>query len=507
MSLFIAWMLCAPAWGQSIALQERSVQLAAFAPESPPIVSPATPPVVATPPAVATAAPEPPPLDPPPPAATAPQRGSIFKTLGDRWLDAEDPEIAIAASQASMTTFENKPGEAPKPKKWYEKLGVRGYTQMRINETVTTDAGSAPAQHVGDRSVGANQEFLLRRVRLIIFGDVSDYMYVYLQPDFAITPPGSTDATNFAQIRDWYADIYLTKDKVHRIRAGQSKVPYGWENMQSSSNRIPLDRTDALNSAVRNERDLGVFYYWTPEYAQDFFKDVLDKGLKGSGNYGMFGLGCYNGQGGSLLEQNDRLHIVARATLPFQLPNCQYVELGMQGYTGDYVVLSSPISPLGVGAPVRPANTLENGGPPGLLDQRLAWSAIWYPQPIGLQAEWNVGRGPGLNDAQTAVEVRSLYGGYVMATCKYDTDCWGTHFPFVRYAYYKGGYKPERNAPFSRIAEWEIGWEWQFNPQVELCSTYTLTDRTNTTAMGTAGAVSYRQFEGDLARFQLQFNY
>ncbi len=50
--------------------------------------------------------------------------------------------------------------------------------------------------------------------------------------------------------------------------------------MQSSSQRLPLDRADALNSAARNERDLGVFYYWTPESAQDFFDEVNEQGLR-----------------------------------------------------------------------------------------------------------------------------------------------------------------------------------------------------------------------------------
>jgi hypothetical protein len=49
--------------------------------------------------------------------------------------------------------------------------------------------------------------------------------------------------------------------KEFRVRVGQSKVPYGFENL-SSQNRLTLDRNDALNSAVANERDLGAFFYW-----------------------------------------------------------------------------------------------------------------------------------------------------------------------------------------------------------------------------------------------------
>jgi hypothetical protein len=368
------------------------------------------------------------------------------------------------------------------------------------------EPGSAPAQVVGDRSVGDNQEFLIRRARLIFAGEISEHLYVYLQPDFAVTPPGSPDATNFAQMRDWYGDIYLTKDKVHRLRAGQSKIPYGWENMQSSSNRLPLDRNDALNSAARNERDLGLFYYWTPESAQEFFTWVNDQGLKGSNNYGVFGFGAYNGQGGSFLEQNDNLHIISRLTLPFFLADCQAVEVGIQGYTGEYAVLSTPISPLGVGAPVRPTGTLETGDR-NSRDERLAWTAVVYPQPLGFQSEWTVGRGPALNETQTDVGERSLYGGYAMLFYRLQTDCYGEIWPFARYNRYKGGYKSERNAPFSEIEEWEMGVEWQFNKQVELTTGFTFTDRTNTTAINAADELSYGQFRGDFFRTQLQINY
>jgi hypothetical protein len=412
-----------------------------------------------------------------------------------------DPEIAIAASMANQGAAADK----FKDKKWYEKFGVRGYTQFRINEDVEDD-DSAPAHHVGDRSVGDNQSFLIRRARLILSGDVHERLFVYLQPDFAVTTPGSSDGTHFTQIRDWYGDLYLSADKVHRLRVGQSKVPYGWENLQSSSNRVPYDRNDAFNSATRNERDLGVFYYYTPEWAQTFFKDVLDKGLKGSGNYGLFGIGAYNGQGGSLLEQNDNLHVAARATWPMCFDCGQIAEVGIQGYTGEYVVLSSQIRAQGAGAAIRPTGTLETGDNDGHLDERLGASFILYPQPIGLQAEWTVGRGPELNQAQTAVEEGSLYGGYVMLIYKID-DCCGTLIPFARWNYYQGGYKSERNAPSVDISDVEFGVEWQFNPAMELTLGYTLADRTNTTAFNQVGVVPYQQFEGSLFRLQFQINY
>lgn len=424
---------------------------------------------------------------------------SFVTAMQDRWSQVRDPSI-ITVDQQTHGSSTGKDS-----KKWYDRLSIRGYAQFRYNTTLYEEQGSAPPQHVGDRSVGENQHFLIRRARVIISGDVSDHMYVYLQPDFASSIPGSPDANQFAQVRDWYGDLYVDDEKIYRVRIGQSKVPYGWENLQSSSNRVPLDRTDGLNSAVRNERDLGVFFYWTPKEAQDLFKEVLDRGLKGSGNYGVFALGVYNGQGGSLAEQNDNLHVVSRLTYPFKLDSGQIVEIGAQGYTGMYTVLSSAIQPLGIGAGARPLGTLETGNPAGIRDERIAGTFVWYPQPFGFQTEWNVGRGPGLNDAQTEVVERSLFGGYAMVMYRHETESWGTLFPFARYNLYRGGYKAERNAPISHINEWEFGLEWQFNPQMELVTQYTITDRTNTAAQ--SAGESYRQFEGHLLRSQFQINY
>jgi phosphate-selective porin len=74
--------------------------------------------------------------------------------------------------------------------------------------------------------------------------------------------------------------------KEFRLRVGQSKVPFGFENLQSSQNRLTLDRNDALNSAVANERDLGAFFYW-PSKIRERFAMLVKDGYKGSGDYGV----------------------------------------------------------------------------------------------------------------------------------------------------------------------------------------------------------------------------
>lgn len=393
-----------------------------------------------------------------------------------------------------------------KAKHWYEKLNVRGYTQFRWGRTVASEHDSAAPYLLGDRAINGNAEnFSIRRARFILFGDVSDHLYLYAQPDFASTPPDSSRNTFFGQLRDLYADVHLDKEKVHRLRVGLSKVPYGFENMQSSQNRVALDRTDALNTAVApNERDLGVFYYYTPEDKQKLFKDLVDGGLKGSGNYGIFGVGVYNGQGGSQFEQNRLTHVVARATYPVQLPNGQVVEGSLQGYTGRVQVSGDDIAALGGPDVDTPDGT---GDRPGFRDSRVAATFVWYPQPFGFQAEWNAGKGPGLNDAQTAVETRSLHGGYLMSMYRHDTPDHGIFTPYVRWQYFEGGYRSVANAPYGIHRQTDIGLEWQIRKEMELVFEYSRVNGANLSADDDAGDVSYRNFNGHVFRVQFQINY
>lgn len=394
-------------------------------------------------------------------------------------------------------------------KKWYEKINLRGYSQFRYTRTVDQDSRGADPNLLGDRSVnGSGENFSIRRNRIILFGDISDHLSIYIQPDFAANIPGSNTSLFFAQLRDLYGDVHLDTDRVHRVRVGLSKVPYGWENLQSSQNRIALDRTDGINTGVSpNERDLGAFYYWTPKEKQQLFRDLVDGGLKGSGNYGILAFGFYNGQGGQLFEQNLNLHAVARATWPVQLANGQVVEAGVQGYAGEYLVEGSPIRALGRGAAITPAGTRTAGDRNGQIDRRIAATLVYYPQPFGFQAEWNWGRGPGLNDAQTAVTDRSLNGGYAMATYKIDTAHRGILTPYVRWQHYEGGYRSIANAPFGTHDQLDLGVEWQIFREMELVVEYSRVDGVNLNAINTPGITPYRNFDGSVIRAQFQLNY
>lgn len=373
----------------------------------------------------------------------------------------------------------------PPKKQWFESIQLRGYMQVRYNRLLETNPLLQCTQC--DRSWGDNGGFFIRRMRLIFSGQISERVYFYIQPDLASNP--SSTATQYAQIRDAYVDVGLDAKNEFRLRVGQSKVPFGFENMQSSQNRIPLDRNDALNSAVANERDLGVFFYWAPKNIRTLFASLVNDGLKGSGDYGVFSFGAYNGQTANRAEANNSPHIVSRFSYPFAV-NKQIVEMGVQAYTGQYILTPDLIN-AGVKLPASRS----------FLDQRVAGSFVLYPKPFGIQAEYNIGRGPRFNKVSDSVEVSSLKGGYITASYKTQK---GKHviIPFSRYQYYQGGKKHEMDAMAYDVKEFEVGIEWQPNKNIELVTMYTFSDRRFESFKN-----QNNHQKGSLLRLQLQLNF
>jgi hypothetical protein len=367
-------------------------------------------------------------------------------------------------------------------KKWYENVSIRGYVQTRYNRLLETNPDLKCEQC--DRSWGENGGFFMRRNRIIFSGQLNERVYFYIQPDF-VSSAGTT--THLAQVRDAYVDVGIDKKSEFRFRIGQSKVPFGFENMQSSQNRIPLDRNDALNSAVSNERDLGVFFYWAPKQTRTLFNDLVKDGLKGSGDYGVFAFGAYNGQTANQTERNNQPHIVSRISYPFKIKN-QIIEPGIMAYTGQFVLLSS-------------SSGVKKNENSEYLDQRIAASLIVYPKPFGIQAEYNIGKGPEFNKFSDSIEVQNLKGGYV--TLNYLIDFKGQKFyPFTRYQYYNGGKKHELDARSYRVKELEIGIEWLPMKYFELVVMYTFSERRFEDF-----AKQENLQKGSLLRIQAQFNF
>ena len=453
------------------------------------------------------------------------------KAMAEIREDLELKDNAIKALEEKVVAA--KEDKAKNDEKWFNKINIRGYTQMRYNVGLSGDRASnsaakrAELKSTGDGYIGNNTGFGLRRARVVFSGDISDYVSLYLQTDFASLIPGtnaSQSGQHFAQLRDAYADIHFDKDHEYRIRAGISKTPYGWENLQSSQNRLTIDRADALNSAVPDERDLGLMAYWTPTDVQKLWKKLSKNGLKTSGDYGVLGVGVYNGQGLNRSEQNDDMYVVAHSTYPVELNflgdvfDGQVLEVGADAMSGRFTPNTAAYTVLGektpdclttaVGSKVATCATTSRNAPKvkgddkgRISEDRVAVHAILFPQPFGLQAEWNWGRSGALNTATNTIERKSLNGGYVQAMYKIDKvfGTEGTIIPYVKWQTYKGAWKKDTNSPYVSTSELEAGVEYQIMKALELTVAYSDMNRTNNSV--------YSQADGSLLRMQLQWNY
>ena len=378
------------------------------------------------------------------------------------------------------------PVAAPLASKWYDKLSLRGYAQLRYNRMLESNPDLRCEQC--DKAIGKNQGIAFRRARLQLSGDVHERFFVYIQFDY------SADATStskhFMQLRDAYFDYAFDKKKEFRLRFGQSKVPYGFENTQSSSNRLTFDRSDALNSAAPNERDMGAFLYYAPKHVRARFKHLLESGLKGSGDFGVVAFGLYNGQTTNKPELNDNLHAVARLTYPFLVGKKQIIEPGLQAYTGQFTLAKDQLT-----TGVKTVSNLT------YLDQRVGGSLVLYPQPFGIMAEYNVGQSPTFDGATDSIQVRNLHGGFVTFSYRAQLSNKSVVMPFVRFQTYAGAKKHELDARYYQVNETELGVEWQIFKNLELTLAYTLSKRQYSDLK-----TDYDE-SGRFLRLQLQANY
>ena len=69
---------------------------------------------------------------------------------------------------------------------------------------------------------------------------------------------------------------------------------------------------------------------WAPAEIRLRFKDLVKRGLKGTGDYGVVALGLYGGQGPNRSDQNHQPHVVGRFSYPIAFENGQILELGAQ---------------------------------------------------------------------------------------------------------------------------------------------------------------------------------
>lgn len=326
-------------------------------------------------------------------------------------------------------------------------VDVSGYTQVRYDRVYASEG--APDNEEADPGLSPPARVFVRRARLKLEGDALGRLHFYLQPELANT---FHDTRTFAEVRDAWVDVGLDPASTFRLRLGQSKVPYGFENMQSSQDRAPFDRSDGINSAMPGERDIGVFLLFAPAFMRERFASLATTSKKGSGDFGAVALGVFSGQGPNKLDENANKHLLARVTWPFAIGG-RHLEVSAGGYSGRFVTS-------GHGAVAARS----------IRDVRAHATVYLYPEPIGFQAEYNVGVGP--ERAGDSIEERPLDGGYAMVLAHA-----GPTFPFVRVQRYDGGWKTSAGSPRRIVHELEAGLEVRVAKPVEVTTAYLETER------------------------------
>ena len=403
-------------------------------------------------------------------------------------------ELSRITDNTSPSTMSKSDLDAHLSDKWYERIKMRGYIQTRFYGILGD--GDRPGYHQPNDSGIANvtASIGIRRGRIVFSGDVTDHLYLYLQTDMQAGVGTSTAL----QARDVYGDISLDPAREFRFRIGLTKVPYAFSNLQSSQNRYALERPDALNSGVEGERDLGAYFIWAPYEIRNRFKDLVKMGLRGSGDYGVFNFGVYNGQGINNRDLNGDVHYIARLAYPFEFPNGQFLEVGASYYSGRYVPTTSTMGAFA-------APTVVGGG--GVRDRRMAINAILYPQPFGLEAEWTWGEGPQLSDDLRSISAQSLNGGFVQAVYRHVFSNQAQLLPFVRWNYFDGARKFATNAPKTNVNEIAVGFEYIPYPELEISLMYARGSRTNTTDNPAGAGARYRDVDYSYLGLQAQINF
>ena len=155
---------------------------------------------------------------------------------------------------------------------------------------------------------------------------------------------------------------------------------------------------------------------------------------------------------------------------PFKIKN-QIIEPGIQMYSGYYTMNSDQISAASGTRTATKVNATKE-----YLDERMAATLVLYPKPFGIQAEYNIGKGPEYDITRDSIMVKDLSGGYVtlnwMIKIKKQII-----FPYVRGTMYKGGKKHELDARSYEVMEIEGGIEWQPMKNFEFVVAYMYSDR------------------------------
>ena len=208
-------------------------------------------------------------------------------------VTSEQPSLQqqIEELRAKLTELESKLAES-KESTSRELYAINdAQSKLATGEKVKI-SGYLQSQFTSDEAANPKTDFRVRRARIKLEAPVTDMAALTLQ----------VDATRTVELKDAYLDLGRPTDS-WRLRFGQAKVPFMYEVLESSGNRLEPERTALATTLFPGERDQGA---WVQ------FKNALGDRIPGT----TLDIGFQNGNGVNAADNNNSKDLVARLRFP-----------------------------------------------------------------------------------------------------------------------------------------------------------------------------------------------
>jgi len=202
---------------------------------------------------------------------------SLQQQIDELRAKLSELEVKLAESEESVSRELYAINDAQSKLVTGEKVKISGYIQSQFTD---------------DKAATPKTDFRVRRARLKIEAPASDMAALTLQ----------VDATRTVELKDAYLDLGRSTD-IWRLRFGQAKVPFMYEVLESSGNRLEPERTALATTLFPGERDQGAWLQFTNALGDSVPGVSLDVGLQ-------------DGAGPNTADNNDNKDIVARLRFP-----------------------------------------------------------------------------------------------------------------------------------------------------------------------------------------------
>lgn len=250
----------------------------------------------------------------------------LIKALVEKGIITEDDAAAVRAEIGTIRQDEEEKRKS---------FNVTGKRPIKLS-------GYIQERYVQSKQEGFNDSLEARRVRLALSGDATPNVDFKLQVDFAGSRKALTDAKLTTDPDPTKAKLATKSSSVgkpalldavfgyklagdNKLSIGQFKVPFGLENLTSSTNLDTINRSQVTEALVPGRdigsqgRDIGVQLAGTKSLAEDGSRQIE------------YTVGLFNGAGINVGDDNGRKDPAARLVWK---PGVEGLSLGLAHYNG-----------------------------------------------------------------------------------------------------------------------------------------------------------------------------